>query len=294
MDLHEHNTLILSDLHLGAETSHAREATRLLKQTRFQRLILLGDIFADLNFARLTKEHWKFLGHIRKLSNPKRNIEVVWVEGNHDHGLTNIMSHLVGVRVYQRYAWEYGGLRHIAIHGHQFDGFQVNRVRLSRWVTSLFLQLQKLDLKGNPIARGIDRVNTRWLRMSPKVASGALVFAAQRGANRIFCGHTHQATHVEQDGIHYYNSGGWVDSRLTYLTIDEQGVEIHDFDEHDFDEHEFNEHEFDEHDFDEHEQRKRVDDRDSGEERGETDSAFADFADESGLREDVEYESVSR
>ena len=38
---------------------------------------------------------------------------------------------------------------------------------------------------------------------------------------RIFCGHTHEAMHVEQDGISYYNSGGWVDSRLTYLTIDE-------------------------------------------------------------------------
>src|ERR1700735_5292932 len=170
MDLHVYNTLILSDLHLGAETSPALEATRALKRNRFQRLILLGDIFADLNFARLTKEHWKFLGYIRKLSNPKRNIEVVWVEGNHDHGLTNIMSHLVGVRVYQQYEWEYCGLRHIAIHGHQFDGFQVNRVRLSRLVTSLFLQLQKMDLKGKPIARLIDRVNTRWLRMSPKVA----------------------------------------------------------------------------------------------------------------------------
>jgi len=118
MDPHVYNTLILSDLHLGAETSHAREATRVLKGNRFERLILLGDIFADLNFARLTKEHWKFLGYIRKLSNPKRHIEVVWVEGNHDHGLTNIMSHLVGVRVYQDYTWEYQGLRHVAIHGH--------------------------------------------------------------------------------------------------------------------------------------------------------------------------------
>ena len=254
---------------------------------RFQRLILLGDIFADLNFARLTKAHWKFLGYIRKLSNPKRKIEVVWVEGNHDHGLTNIMSHLVGVRVYQRYAWEYGGLRHIAIHGHQFDGFQVNRVRLSQWGTSLYLRLQKMDLKGKPIARLIDRVNTRWLRMSPKVAEGALTYAAQHGAGRIFCGHTHEALHVERDGVHYYNAGGWVDSRLTYLTIDEQGVEIHDYDEHDCDEHEFN-HELNEHD------RERVDDRDSGEERGEADSAFADVADESGLLEDVEYESISR
>jgi UDP-2,3-diacylglucosamine pyrophosphatase LpxH len=288
MDLHVYNTLILSDLHLGAETSHAREATRVLKQNRFQRLILLGDIFADLNFARLTKEHWKFLGYIRKLSNPKRNIEVVWVEGNHDHGLTNIMSHLVGVRVYQDYAWEYGGLRHIAIHGHQFDGFQVNRLRLSRWGTSVYLRLQKMDLKGKPIARLIDRLNTRWLRMSPKVAGGALTYAAQHNSDRIFCGHTHQALHVEKDGIHYYNSGGWVDSRLTYLTIDEKGVQIHEFDKREFDKHDVNEHRFNEYDSNE-----RADDRDSSEERGEADSALADVADESGLLEDVEYESIS-
>ena len=282
MDLPVYNTLILSDLHLGAETSHAREATRVLKENVFQRLILLGDIFADLNFARLTKEHWKFLSYIRKLSNPKRNIEVVWVEGNHDNGLTNIMSHLVGVRVYQRYVWQFAGLRHIAIHGHQFDGFQVNNVRLSRLGTSIYLQLQKLDFKGKPIVRFIDRLNTRWLRMSPKVSAGALQYARQHDASRIFCGHTHQAAHVREGEIDYYNSGGWVDSRLTYLTVDEEGVRIHDYNEHDYNEHEHNEHE--------HEQ--RTDDRDSGQERGQADSALADLADESGLLEDVEYESV--
>jgi UDP-2,3-diacylglucosamine pyrophosphatase LpxH len=279
VDLPVYNTLILSDLHLGADTSHAREATRVLKDNRFQRLILLGDIFADLNFARLTKEHWKFLGYIRKLSNPKRKIEVVWVEGNHDHGLANIMSHLVGVRVYQHYVWQYEGLRHIAIHGHQFDGFQVNNLRFSRIGTSLYLKLQKLDFRSKPIARLIDRLNTRWLRMSPKVSAGALQYARQHDGDRIFCGHTHQAVHIEQDGIHYYNSGGWVDSRLTYLTIDEAGVQIHEFDEH-----EFNEHEYD----------QRADDRDSSQERGQADSSFADVADESGLLEDVEYESIGR
>jgi UDP-2,3-diacylglucosamine pyrophosphatase LpxH len=278
MDPHVYNTLILSDMHLGADTSHAREATRLLKETRFQRLILLGDIFADLNFARLTKDHWKFLGCIRKLSNPKRNIEVVWVEGNHDHGLANIMSHLVGVRVYQRYIWNYRGLKHIAIHGHQFDGFQVNRLRLSRLGTSLYLQLQKLDFKSKPIARLIDRLNTRWLRMSPKVSAGALTYARHHGADRIFCGHTHEATHAAQDGIYYYNSGGWVGSRLTYLTIDEHGVQIHDYNQ----------------EFQQLERAERTDHCDSGEERREADWEFADLADESGLLEDVEYESVGR
>ncbi len=298
MDLHVYNTLILSDLHLGAETSHAREATRVLKQLRFRRLILLGDIFADLNFARLTKDHWKFLGLIRKLSNPKRNIEVVWVEGNHDHGLTDIMSHLVGVQVYQDYTWQYAGLQHLAIHGHQFDGFQVSRVRLSQLGTTIFLLLQKLDFKSKPITRMIDRLNTRWLRMSPKVASGALAYARHHRADRIFCGHTHQALHQEQDGIQYYNSGGWVDSKLTYLTIDETGVQIHDYNEHDYNEHDFDQHDRDEHDHDhdhdQHDHDERADHSDSSEERSEADSEFADVADQSGLLENVEYESLSR
>src|ERR1700719_284340 len=187
-----YDTLILSDLHLGSEISRAEQATRMLRQNRFRRLILLGDIFSDLNFGRLTKDHWKFLGYIRKLSNPKRGIEVVWVEGNHDHGLANIMSHLVGVRVYQHYEWDYRGLRHIAIHGHQFDRFQIYSLRLSRWATSLYLKLQKLDFKSKPIARMIDRLNTRWLRMSTKVSSGAIAFARHHAAERIFCGHTHE------------------------------------------------------------------------------------------------------
>lgn len=279
MDLPVYDTLILSDVHLGAETSRAREATQVLKENRFRRLILLGDIFADLNFGRLTKEHWKFLGYIRKLSNPKRGVEVVWVEGNHDEGLTDIMSHLVGVQVYQEYAWNYAGHRHLAIHGHQFDNVGINNMRLNHLGTLLYFQIQKLDFQGKPVARMIDRLNTRWLRLSPKVASGAIAHARAHEADRIFCGHTHDAMHQECDGIHYYNSGAWVDARPTYITIDEEGVRIHEYDE----------------------RREpgdagaeRSDDRDSGEERSENDSAIAAFADEAGLSADAEYEGVGR
>jgi len=264
-----YDTLILSDLHLGSEVCRAHDATRMLKEHSFRRLILLGDIFSDLNFGRLKKEHWQFLGYIRKLSNPKRKVEVIWVEGNHDHGLTNVMSHLVGVKVYQEYVWQYAGLTHAAIHGHQFDGFQVNNLRLSSIGTSLYLQLQKLDLKGKPFARLIDRLNTNWLRMSPKVASGAVSYAKVHGFDRVFCGHTHAAMHLEKEGVQYYNSGGWTDSRPTYITVNEEGVQIH-------------------------EHHERTDHRDPSQERSETDTALADFADEAGLLENVEYEGVGR
>jgi UDP-2,3-diacylglucosamine pyrophosphatase LpxH len=269
MDLPLYDTLILSDVHLGADTSRAHDATCVLKANRFRRLILLGDIFADLNFGRLTKEHWKFLGFIRKLSNPKRNVEVVWVEGNHDHGLTNVMSHLVGVRVYQEYAWEYAGLRHRAIHGHQFDRFLVHSVRFNYLGTLLYLQLQKLDFKGKPFSRLIDRLNTRWLRMSEKVASGAMFHARLHGVDRIFCGHTHVAMQQIEDGIHYYNTGGWTDSKPTYVTINEEGVQVHEY-------------------------ARPAGHPELGQDGEESAFGFDDSAEEGGLPGSEEYDSVAR
>jgi UDP-2,3-diacylglucosamine pyrophosphatase LpxH len=227
------DTLILSDLHLGADMSRARDALQVLKKNQYRRVILLGDIFADLNFGRLKKEHWKFLSYIRKLSNPKRKVEVVWVEGNHDHGLAEIMSHLVGVRVYQEYRWEYQGMLHIAVHGHQFDGFVVSNLRVSYLIgTLLYLQLQKWDSKNKIFTRFLDRLGTRWLRLSSKVADGALAHARRNQAARIFCGHTHAAMQKAEDGAEYFNCGSWVDTKPTYISIDEEGVTIHEYHDH--------------------------------------------------------------
>src|SRR5947209_12995087 len=172
------DTLILSDVHLGSEISRARDALNLLKSTSFRRAILLGDIVNDRNFRRLKKEHWQFLSYIRKLSNPKRNVEVVWVEGNHDLGLSDLMSHLVGIPVYQQYMWEYRGERYLAIHGHQFDRFVVKNFLLSRVGEALFLWIQKFDVGKIRFSRYLDRLNTRWIRLSDKVVRGAVSYAA--------------------------------------------------------------------------------------------------------------------
>ncbi len=264
------DTLILSDLHLGSELSRANEALSLLRTMRFKRLILLGDIFSDLNFRRLTKEHWEFLSYIRKLSNPKRRIEVVWVEGNHDHGLSNIMSHLVGVPVYQQYVWEYDGIRHLAIHGHQFDRFVVNNVFLSRLGEWIFHELQKLDSKSKTFTRYLDRLNTRWLRLSEKVAEGALGYAKQGNAARVFCGHTHIALDRTRDGIAYLNSGSWTDdARCTYITIGTEGACIREY----------------------HHQ-ERLNDRYPGEERSAASADLVALTVRSGLSGDAAYESI--
>lgn len=262
-----HDTVILSDLHLGSEVSRAKAALDMLKGISFRRLILLGDIFCDLNFRRLKKEHWQFLSYIRKLSNLKRGVEVVWVEGNHDHGLSEVMSHLVGVEVYQEYEWCCRGIRHLAIHGHQFDRFVVNNRFLSNLFTAIHESLQKLSFGKKRIVGFLERFDTAWLRLSDKVAAGALLHAQRRNVDRIFCGHTHQAMSLERGPIQYFNTGSWTQDTATYITVDEEGVSVHEYEE-------------------------RVDDCYPGKERGKADREFTDLADSAGLRADAEYEGV--
>ncbi len=136
------------------------------------------------------------------------------------------MSHLVGIRVYQEYAWEYCGVRHLAIHGHQFDRF-VSRNRLvSTLLSGIHLGLQKFAFGKRRLIGFLERFDTQWLRLSAKVAAGALTHGRSKNAQRVFCGHTHEALSLRRDGIEYYNTGSWTQESATYISIDHQGVRV--------------------------------------------------------------------
>lgn len=218
-------TLLVSDIHLGSHLSRARALLRLLKQGGFQRLILLGDIFSDLNFARLKKEHFHLLDYIRKLSNPKRGVEVVWIEGNHDAGLIEVLSHLVGVPAYEEYTWEWNGRKCIALHGHQFDEIISKNQWLSKIISFLYLEAQKIPFVRRRICMWIDEISARFQRLTPVVAKRALAYARQRAYDVIFCGHTHEAWHEKLGITAYFNTGAWVSSQCTYVWMTDDKIE---------------------------------------------------------------------
>lgn len=238
----EINTLIISDIHLGSDVARPKAVKDLLMSYDFKRLILLGDIFDSLNFSRLKKEHWNLLSYIRKLSNPEKKIKVVWVEGNHDEGLSEIMSHLIGIKVYKEYYWISKGKKFLAIHGHQFDRFLNENIIISSISSYLYYKIQKYDRANQNISRFIKKRSKGWLRLSNKVADGALYYAKANEADIVICGHTHQSLYKEMDDIKYYNTGCWTDIPSTYITIDNEGnVELKEFEDQlmlvSFDEH---------------------------------------------------------
>lgn len=218
------NTIIISDIHLGSEVARPKAIKEMLQRFNFKRLILLGDIFDDLNFRRLKKEHWNLLTYIRKLSNPDRKIKVVWVEGNHDEGLSEIMSHLIGIKVYKEYFWISNGIKYLAIHGHQFDRFLNENIIISNVASFVYNKIQKYDKERQRFSRFIKRRSKGWLRLSNKVAEGALDYAKISEADIIFCGHTHQTLYRKQSNTEYYNTGCWTDIPSSYITIDNEGI----------------------------------------------------------------------
>ena len=129
------HTLILSDFHLGSKVSRSEKIIELLKSFDFKKLILLGDIFENLNFERLRESDWKLLFLISEISRKKK---IIWVEGNHDKGLTNFFTLFPETKVFKVYRWKFNGKKYLAIHGHQFDSFMIDNFFLSYIANSVY------------------------------------------------------------------------------------------------------------------------------------------------------------
>lgn len=219
------DTLILSDLHLGFKFSRAQEIIETIKKYDFDRLILNGDIFEDLNFNRLQVEHWQVLSFLRRLS---ENKEVIWIVGNHD-GRAETLSHLIGVNVYNKFVWWSGGKKFLAIHGHQFDRFMHENLFLSGIAEFFYFLIKRIETRNQLVSGWIRRTNRSWMRMSDDVARRALRYAKLRRVNYIFCGHTHIAMQEKDKKTNYYNSGCWIEYPANYITITKLKVTLHEF-----------------------------------------------------------------
>lgn len=223
------DAVILSDLHLGSGNCQARRLRELLQriddgELLTQRLILNGDVFDSIDFRRLHKDHWAVLSLLRKLSN---RVEIIWLAGNHD-GSSEIVSHLLGVRVETEYVLESGSQRYLVLHGHVFDSFIQSYPLLTALADGVYRFLQWLD-RTHHFAKMAKHGSKTFLRCASQIADGATDLARRRGCTGAICGHTHHAVSRPDQPIAYFNSGCWTELPCTYLTVEEGKVTLQEF-----------------------------------------------------------------
>ncbi|NOT54700.1 MAG: UDP-2,3-diacylglucosamine diphosphatase [Deltaproteobacteria bacterium] len=225
----EVDTLIVSDVHLGTDLCRPDALLTVLKSHTFRRLILLGDIFDTLDFQRLPRAHWHLLAYLRALCDPEQRIEVVWVEGNHDHLLSRVTRSFLGIPIHKRYEWMFRGQRFLALHGHQFDTFIHRHPIITKVACWVYETIQRHEGREHRYSRALKHKSKGWLRMSEAVATRAASYAARREVDTIFCGHTHRPLSATFGAVTYHNTGCWTDTPASFITIGARGVEVHEY-----------------------------------------------------------------
>lgn len=224
-----YDAVIVSDIHLGSGNCQAKSFAKLLESIRVgelptARLILNGDVFDSFDFRRLTKNHWRVLSLLRKLSD---RMEIIWLAGNHD-GSAEVVSHLLGVTVKDDYVLTSGREKILVLHGHVFDEFIDAHPILTRLGDLVYFLLQRID-RTHYFAKLAKKGSKTFLRCARKVEEGALAYAARKDCAVVCCGHTHHVTCNRTGPVAYFNSGCWTEMPCTYLTAAEGWIEVHRF-----------------------------------------------------------------
>lgn len=216
------DTLIISDIHIPSRNSCMDRAMRIIEQAASNRLILNGDIFTDFRPNRLSKKQLQFLLFLDDISTSR---EIIWNAGNHDKGILEYQP-MFSFEVSEKYIWTYKEKKYLAIHGHQFNHFLINFPLVYRIVGSIYTLAKFIDKKQR-LGRWAKRIYINCFNPSKKIAKGAARLYRHRGIDCIICSHSHQPLKTKINGIEVYNSGTFDDIPSTYITVDENGIKIH-------------------------------------------------------------------
>lgn len=209
----KYDAIIISDLHLGAKISQLKKIQLLLSEINTRILIINGDLLNS--YGRLSLQEWLILKTI--LSG---DYYVIWVKGNHDEDLAELIGGLFHVTVVDKYILN----DILIIHGHQFDEFILQKPTLTLIVDWIYNLLQRFDLSDWATHwKTFIKINTS---AAHKIERESIKMAVELNCFAACCGHTHIACHSNKNRISYFNSGSFVVKKCSYITIKDKEVKL--------------------------------------------------------------------
>jgi UDP-2,3-diacylglucosamine pyrophosphatase LpxH/glycosyltransferase involved in cell wall biosynthesis len=220
-------TVFLSDIHLGTPDSKAEEVVEFLKHIRCNKLVLNGDIidgWALKRGGKWSSQHTRVIRKVLKMTEHD-GTEVIYLRGNHDEILERFLPLAFGKIRFLKEHIHTGhlGKRYLVVHGDGFDSVSTNH----KW-------LAVLGAVGYDFLLSFNRIYNIWRawrgkeyfslskRIKAKVKSAVCFvdryeellqeLARHRKCDGIICGHIHTPEDKMVGGIHYLNSGDWVES----------------------------------------------------------------------------------
>lgn len=242
-DLLRVRTVILSDVHLGTPDCKVEEVNHFLRHVRCEKLILNGDIIDGWQLRRSghwTKAHTRFIRIVLKMLE-KKNTAVVYLRGNHDDVLAAFLPlDFEGLSVVEEHIHEGPRGRYLVLHGDVFDTVTKNFVWLAHlgdWGYALLLRLNRAYNRWRAwrgkeywsLSKAIKAQVKSAVNHISNFEQHIAELARQRGCSGVMCGHIHTPADKRLGGIHYLNSGDWVESLTAIVEHHDGRLEVVDY-----------------------------------------------------------------
>ncbi|MGV3575634.1 MAG: UDP-2,3-diacylglucosamine diphosphatase [Devosia sp.] len=218
--------LFLSDVHLGMKPTRVKQLIDFLRLHDAETIYLVGDILDGWRLAKAWHwpEEYNVLAQIL-LDKATAGTRVIYLPGNHDEFLREYLGTYFGeIELVDRTIHTSAtGRTYLVIHGDQFDVVVMNAKWLAHvgdWAYNFAL---RVNIAINWVRRrlGLQYWSlSAWAKQKVKNAVSvigrfeeALVHEAKEsGVHGVICGHIHFADMHDRLGIHYINTGDWVES----------------------------------------------------------------------------------
>ncbi|MDR1183040.1 MAG: UDP-2,3-diacylglucosamine diphosphatase [Bacteroidales bacterium] len=231
-------TVVLSDIHLGTTFSKTMEVAELLQSIDCDKLILNGDIIDGWHLRKKSPKAWnrKHIFFFRIILKMMENFgtEVIYIRGNHDDFLDNIMPiNFSNFKIVKDYIHESNDKKYYVIHGDIFDSITSNMKWLSKLGDMGYTMLLHINKYYNCYRSFLGKPYYSVAQIAKQKVKSAVSYissfeeslidlAKTKHCDGIICGHIHHPENKYYGDIHYLNSGDWIDS-LSALVEDQEG-----------------------------------------------------------------------
>lgn len=232
--------LFISDVHLGMRPSRIGQLTDFLRHHDAETIYLVGDIVDGWRLAK--SWHWPSEYNVLVqvlLEKANSGSKVIYLPGNHDEFLREYLGTYFGeVEFVDRTIHTTAqGKTYLVIHGDQFDVVVMHAKWLAHVGDWAYNAALRINMALNWVRRrlGLQYWSlSAWAKQKVKNAVSiigrfeeALVHEAREsGVDGVICGHIHFADMHDRLGIHYINTGDWVESCTAVVENDDGSFEL--------------------------------------------------------------------
>lgn len=208
------DTLVVSDLHLGAHNARTDDFLHFLDSIDTRRLVLAGDVFDDPSMGRMKAGDLRVLDALRQFG---ESADVVWIRGNHDPDSQRCRATL-GFDLLDECLIDVGDEQYLVQHGHAWDASMSWPKWIIRSADAVYHFSQWID-PTHKLAKTLKRRCKKFCRAIDNLQKHAIAEAHRRQVAGVILGHSHVSRDLRIDGVHYLNSGCWTEKPSSFVGV---------------------------------------------------------------------------